>query len=149
MYQEIWDHWQKTLDGLTSPVSLTVQGSIDFQPWPAVIAKHSESRGGNAMGLKPDDIDRIVLEIQCSWTDSADDDLFVEASDEMISWLEKKVPEWTQGQDADLYLPLFMNDAAGTQNVTGSYRDYTKFKALQEKMDPDGFFSKRGGGFKY
>lgn len=149
MYQEIWNQWESILSELVTPVSLTVQASIDFQPWPAVIAKHSEERGGNAMGLTGDDIDRVVLEIQVSWTDAADDDKFANASDEMVKWVEKKVPEWTKGKDADLYLPLFMNDAAGQQNVTGTYKDYAKFKALQDKMDPDGFFSKRGGGFKY
>jgi hypothetical protein len=44
---------------------------------------------------------------------------------------------------------MFMNDAGTDQNVMGSYRDQTKFAALQKEVDPTGFFSKRVGGYKY
>jgi hypothetical protein len=44
---------------------------------------------------------------------------------------------------------LYLNDAAGDQPVMQSYKDYAKLKALQQKMDPNGLFSTRTGGFKY
>ena len=99
------------------------------------------------MGITGEDPDRILLEIQCSWADKADDDLFNNASRDLVKWLEVKLEEWTKGED--YYLPYLMNDAAGDQNVTGLYHDYTKFKALQQEMDPKGFFKTRGGGFTY
>lgn len=149
MYQEIYDKWESLLEEhLEHPFRLTAQCSIDFQPWPAVIGKHSLERGGNAMGMTGDDGDHVVLEIQCSWTNRKDDELFTSASQDLVDWLDIKVPEWTKG-DESLYLPLFMNDASDLQNVTGSYRDYAKFKKLQEEVDPEGLWSKRGGGFKY
>lgn len=149
MYQEIWDKWESLLEErLEDPLRLTAQCSIDFQPYPAIIPKHSQERGGNAMGMTGDDIDRLILEIQCSWTGRKDDDMFNAVSQDMVDWLDVKVPEWTKGDDSH-YLPLFMNDASGEQNVMGTYKDYAKFKALQEKMDPEGLWSKRGGGFKY
>ena len=149
MYHEIWDKWESLLeDHLRNPLRLFAQCSMGFQPFPAVIGKHSQEHGGNAMGLSDDDFDRIILEIQCSWTSKRDDDLFEAASREMVKWLDVKVPEWTKGAEGD-YLPYFMNDASSEQNVTGSYRDYAKFKSLQEEADPEGFFRKRGGGFSY
>lgn len=149
MYKEIFNKWESLLeDHLEDPLRFTAQCSIDFQPFPAVIGKHSEERGGNAMGLEGDDIDRVVLEIQCSWTSRKDDELFNAASADMVDWLKVKVPEWTKGDESD-YLPLFMNDASGEQNITGSYKDYSKFKKLQEQVDPEGLWSKRGGGFAY
>lgn len=134
-------------DYLKSPLRLTSQCSIDFQPFPSIIGQATEQRGGNAMGLTANDPDRILLEIQCSWSDDGDDDIFADASRELTEWLEIKVAEWTGGDE--LYLPFLMNDAAGDQNVTGMYRDYARFKTLQAELDPKQFWSSRGGGFTY
>jgi len=150
MYTEITEKFASLLKKfLRNPLRATSQCSVDFQPFPSIIGKHSEAAGGNAMGISGDDPDRILLEIQCSWASRFDDDLVYEISEELTEWLEIKVPEWTRGQHEDLYLPFLMNDAAGSQNVTGTYKDYAKFKALQEKVDPDGFFRLRGGGYTY
>lgn len=99
------------------------------------------------MGISGSDPDRLLLEIQCSWSAKGDDDIFTFASRDLTDWLENKVPEWTGGKE--YYLPYLMNDAAGDQNVTGTYRDYAALKALQVSMDPDQFFRNRGGGFTY
>jgi len=148
MYREISDKFSSLLaDILKNPLRLTSQCSIDFQPFSSVIGKHSEERGGNAMGISGSDPDRLLLEVQCSWSSRGDDTVFQEASRKLVAWLEIKVPEWTKGRE--YYLPYLMNDAAGDQNVTGTYRGYGKFKALQAQMDTQGFFKQRGGGFVY
>lgn len=148
MYGEISTKFQSLVgEYLKSPLRLTSQCSIDFQPFPKAIGQQSEERGGNAMGISGDDPDRILLEIQCSWLNDDDDKIFHQAARDLVSWLETKVPEWTGGEK--YYLPYLMNDAAWDQNVTGMYRDYAKFKALQEEMDPEGFWSERSGGYKY
>jgi hypothetical protein len=148
MYREISDKFTALLsDILKNPLRLASQCSIDFQPFPSVIGKHSQERGGNAMGISGSDPDRILLEVQCSWSTANDDKVFQDASKKLVDWLKVKVPEWTKGRE--YYLPYLMNDAAGDQNVTGTYRGYGKFKALQAEMDPQGFFKQRGGGFVY
>lgn len=148
MYAEISEKFASLVGNyLKNPLRLTSQCSIDFQPFPSIIGQRTEANGGNAMGLTGADKDRILLEIQCSWATDGDDDIFVEASKDLVEWLEVKVPEWTDGQQ--LYLPLLMNDAAGDQNVTGGYRGYSRFKALQAEADPNQFWSSRGGGFTY
>ncbi|KAJ4301983.1 hypothetical protein N0V88_002114 [Collariella sp. IMI 366227] len=148
MYREISDKFSSLLSNiLKNPLRLTSQCSIDFQPFPSVIGKHSQERGGNAMGISGSDLDRILLEVQCSWSSANDDKVFREVSKKLTDWLEIKVPEWTKGQK--YYLPYLMNDAAADQNVTGMYKGYGKFKALQKEMDPEGFFKQRGGGFVY
>lgn len=150
MYSEISDKFADLLkEYLSNPLHLTSQCSVDFQPFPSIIGNHSQKSGGNAMGISGDDPDRILLEIQCSWASPDDDETLYGISEELTKWLDVKVPEWTKGQGKDLYLPFLMNDAAGNQNVTGRYRDYAKFKALQEKVDPEGFFKLRGGGYTY
>lgn len=148
MYREISEKFTSLIEKyLKNPLRLISQCSIDFQPFNAVIGKHSQDRGGNAMGISGDDPDRILLEIQCSWSSEGDDDIFVAASQDLVDWLETKVPSWTGGRNT--YLPFLMNDAAGDQNVTGTYKDFGKLKALQAQLDPDGFFKRRGGGFIY
>lgn len=99
------------------------------------------------MGISGEDPDRILLEIQCSWSSKNDDVIFTAASQKLTEWLEMMVPEWTNGEE--YYLPYLMNDAAGDQNVTGTYRNYVEFKALQSALDPMGFYRSRGGGFVY
>lgn len=99
------------------------------------------------MGISGDDPDRILLEIQCSWSSERDDEIFTAASKDLTDWLETKVPEWTKGKES--YLPFLMNDAAGDQNVTGTYKDFAELKAIQNQLDPSGFFKHRGGGFVY
>ncbi|KAI6783908.1 Bifunctional solanapyrone synthase-like protein [Emericellopsis cladophorae] len=150
MYNEISLKFKSIIDDfLKSAVRPTTQCSVAFQPFPSIIAKHSQEAGGNAMGIHPDDGDRLIIETQCSWALPSDDELVREMSKEMEDWLKTKVPQWTKGQVDGLYLPYFMNDAAGDQNVTGTYRDYAALKALQKRNDPEGFWSARAGGHKY
>lgn len=102
------------------------------------------------MGLSSSDPDRLILELQCSWALKSDDEIMYAMSREITDWLEGKVVEWLEEAGmGGAYLPLFMNDAMADQNVTGTYRDYAKFKALQERIDPMGVFDERAGGYKY
>ncbi|KAM0342901.1 hypothetical protein ACHAPU_009105 [Fusarium lateritium] len=142
---EITGPYFKDIQGLVS------QCSVDFQPLPASIGKQTEKRGGNAIGFTANDPDRVLLEIQCAWTDKKLDETVRDFSRNLTWWVEDKLPEWLeeQGESVDSYLPLFMNDAMSDQNVTGSYKDYVKFKALQLEADPEGVLRERMGGFKY
>ncbi|WZH40712.1 LOW QUALITY PROTEIN: FAD-binding PCMH-type domain-containing protein [Fusarium acuminatum] len=135
----------KQLRGLAS------QCSVDFQPLPAAIGRQTEKRGGNAIGFTASDPDRVLLEIQCAWTDKKYDESVRQFSKDLTSWIEEKLPEWIEeyGAPTENYLPLFMNDAMSDQNVTGTYKDYAKFKALQLEADPEGVLRERMGGFKY
>ncbi|KPM39395.1 hypothetical protein AK830_g7156 [Neonectria ditissima] len=152
IYAEITDKMTELLgDYLSDPFHLTAQCSVDFQPLPSIVGKHSEHRGGNAMGLSGSDGDRLILELQCAWTDEDDDSVLPSVTKDLTDWIETKIPGWLNAKDAsgESYLPLFMNDAMADQNVTGSYRDFEKFKALQLQNDPDGTLRTRVGGFKY
>lgn len=102
------------------------------------------------MGLSGSDPDRLILEIQGSWALPSDDTEAYSLSKQLTDWLDVQVPMWLdEAGMGSQYLPLFMNDAAGDQDVTGSYKDVAKFRALQKSVDPNGFFSTRAGGYKY
>ncbi|KAF2019503.1 FAD-binding domain-containing protein [Aaosphaeria arxii CBS 175.79] len=151
MYTEIAKKWKEiTASYLTNPIHLTSKCSVDFQPFPAIIGKESQRRGGNAMGISEADGDRLLLEFQCSWALAADDPILYAMSRDITAWLDVKVTEWlAEDNMQNRYLPLFMNDAMGDQNVTGTYKEYAKFKNLQEDIDPQGLFHARAGGYKY
>lgn len=146
VYRQIVDkHTSLVKDLLPSRQSALC--SVDFQPFPSVIGQHSEDSGGNAMGISGSDPHRVILELQCSWDEEVDDDLFQNATRTLVEWIDSKVPEWSD--DGQAYLPLFMNDAAWDQNVTGTYKGYADFKRIQKVIDPTGFFPGRAGGFVY
>lgn len=149
MYHEIYNK----LISITTPFSSlrpTSQFSVDFQPLPSIIGTHTAAKGGNAMGLTASDPDRLVLEIQGAWALASDDALAYSLSKQLTDWLDEQVPVWlAEAGMSATYMPLFMNDAAGDQDVTGSYRDVGKFRALQKSVDPNGLFSTRAGGYKY
>ncbi|KAK7414984.1 hypothetical protein QQX98_006217 [Neonectria punicea] len=152
IYAEISNEMRRITKEYTENIlHLTSQCSVDFQPLSAAVGKHTAARGGNAMGLTATDPDRIILEIQCSWSDEKDDEVVRQFSRDLTSWVERRIPVWLEGQDdsEDAYLPLFMNDAMADQNVTGSYRDYAQLKSLQLQTDPEGVLRTRTGGFKY
>ncbi|KAG7409332.1 putative FAD-linked oxidoreductase [Fusarium oxysporum f. sp. rapae] len=144
-FVEITSTYFKNLRGLAS------QCSVDFQPLPSAIGKHTEERGGNAIGFTASDPNRVLLEIQCAWVEKRYDDTVRQFSKDLTAWIEDKLPEWIEknGGSVDEYLPLFMNDAMYDQNVTGTYKDYAKFKKLQREADPEGVLRERMGGFKY
>ncbi|KAK8099451.1 6-hydroxy-d-nicotine oxidase [Apiospora kogelbergensis] len=151
LYDEISKKWRDITSAYLTILHPTAQCSVDFQPLPGVVGQRTEARGGNAMGLTAADPNRIVLELQCGWLNGRDDAILYALSRDMTNWLQSRMPEWLAqaGLGEEAYMPLFMNDAAGDQNVTGSYRGYAEFKKLQENVDPMGMFAKRAGGYKY
>lgn len=153
MYREISDklsNLNSPVLGL-APVISGIQFSVDMQPLPAAIGKISESKGGNAMGLTASDPDRIILIFQGAWNLASEDEKVFQIARNLTDWLDEVVPQWLEeaGMPADMYMPYFINDAMYDQPVMQSYRDYEKFKTLQQSVDPNGLFSTRTGGFKY
>lgn len=153
MYKEISDKLAEVTGVFLNspPLVRAVQFSVDFQPLPSLFGKISESKGGNAMGLTASDPDRIVLIYQGAWNLPSDDKLAHNIAKNLTAWLDEVVPQWMEeaGMPKDTYMPLFLNDAMYDQQVFQSYRDYEKFKALQQSVDPKGFFRTRTGGFKF
>jgi hypothetical protein len=150
VYKEIRDKLAEIAAPFLTILRPTSQFSLDFQPLPSIIGKMSESKGGNAMGLTGSDPDRVILEIQGSWILPSDDTEGYSIGKQLTDWLDVQVSKWlAEAGMSSQYLPLFMNDAAGDQDVTGSYKDVAKFRALQKSVDPNGLWSTRAGGYKY
>jgi hypothetical protein len=126
----------------------TVTGTIAIQPFGPLIGAQSESRGGNAMGLRGDDPPRFIIEIAFLWSNKTLDEDVARLSKTFAEKVQAKAKTKMMSTNVANYLPYFMNDAAKDQDVTSSYKDATKFAQLQKAIDPQGLF-KRTGSFKY
>lgn len=135
--------------------------SMAFQPIPHQLASNSVSNpsGVNLIGLDPRYGDKVFLEYDVSWLLPITDqkaaatitNLTQAAQDYGRSKYANVRP--TNYQSGDLgwgYRPLFMNDAMFNQDPLKSYpaESYARLQQIQRQRDPNGFFSKRTGGFK-
>lgn len=94
IYSEIADKMAElTQPALATTLDLLSQCSLDLQPLPSIVGKHTQDAGGNAMGLTDQDPERVILEIQCSWTGSEKDEEMQQISRDMTTWLESKLPD--------------------------------------------------------
>ncbi|KAK7956316.1 uncharacterized protein PG986_005538, partial [Apiospora aurea] len=174
VYEEIASEWRRRMRSgyLDQLRHFPSQCSIEFQPLPAAVGRHSERAGGNAMGLRASDPDRVVLNLQCMWPRAREDATVRVLAAGMTAWLEERLPAWkaqaaglgeAEAEEAEdhhqeagstaaaaaAYMPLFMNDAMSDQDILGSYRGYEKFRELQRGVDPEGMFRSRVGGYRY
>ena len=136
--------------------------SLAFQPIPHQLAEASikNPSGVNLLGLNPEHGDKLFLEYTVSWlhrhADKSAADYITRLVDTGASNARKMFAgiKPTNYKSGDLeeasYRPLFMNDAMHNQDVFGSYGpvNHAKLVEIQRRRDPDGFFSKRTGGFK-
>lgn len=140
------ENWRNTTQSIITVPGLI--GSIAYQPIPKRLARKARELGGDLLDLD-DDVDRIILEFNYSYTFGASD----EKVDEAIQKLYKGTAAITSkyqatGQLPDAYLPLFANDGYFRQDYFGRLRTVDFARSVQERYDPNGFFAERTGGFK-
>lgn len=100
----------------------------------------------------PDTTDYIIFELDISHSLSSDDDTTEAAIQSLYTKIGNHVESYIQeGKLPDVYRPVFMNDAHGTQDYWGRISTSSrKFgKQVREKYDPDMFWQNRTpGGFR-
>ncbi|KAL4938155.1 hypothetical protein BDV06DRAFT_226262 [Aspergillus oleicola] len=134
---DLYSKWRDWSDSNKGKYILT---SFDIQPIPKSLTDASNSNfGGNAMQM-PDGPWYWVNYLLTASPRLSEDDL----SDVQASYrdLVNSVPA-TEG------LPLFINDAAHDQDPLVTYGGYEKLKKLKGKVDPDGFFANKTGGWNF
>jgi hypothetical protein len=117
-----------------------------FQPLTKVMLSKSAPRGGNVLGLKPEDGPLVIVLLNSVHSNSSDDDRVVAA----VLSLVKKIEELAaQRSKAAKY--RFTNYAYKGQKVIEGYGEESvkRLWAVSRKYDPEGFFQKAvPGGFK-
>jgi len=127
----------------------------------ALIAGASVRAGGDALALDPRNGDRLWIDLAVSWETALGDNIAASTAQKITSDIESYSKAHYSGVPNTRYVagnltyveynPLFLNDAMYDQQPATSYGDgsYARLKAIQRRVDPQGFFSTRTGGFKY
>ncbi|KAH8703112.1 putative FAD dependent oxidoreductase, partial [Talaromyces proteolyticus] len=145
----IWE----TFYNITSEVILDTGmiGTIAMQPMSRTITSKAKALGGDLLDF-PDTTDYIIFELDISHSLSLDDDTTEAAIESLYTSLGNVVENYIrEGKLPDVYRPLFMNDAHGTQDYWGRIAPSSRAfaKQVREKYDPELFWQKRtSGGFR-
>lgn len=137
--------------------------SMAYQPIPASLAAASvdNPNGVNLLGLSPEFGDKVFMEYDVSWllgsTDQRAAAVITNITEPVQQYGRSKYrgvrPTNYRSGDVDFtnWNPLFMNDAMFNQDPLRSYGDatYNRLRQIQRQRDPNGFFAKRTGGFKF
>ncbi|CAK3906897.1 FAD-binding domain-containing [Lecanosticta acicola] len=164
IYNYTLDSWYELAKQYQSQTPLDLLAfSMAFQPVPYTLANASvhAPHGVNLLGLDPRHGDKLFMEYDVSWLSSATDAAaaaFMTNITQPVQdyarrkYATAKPTHYVSGETAVTnFNPLFMNDAMYNQDPVRSYGEatYAKLKAIQEQRDPEGFFSRRAGGFKF
>jgi hypothetical protein len=144
----LYDTWHSVARTVKSVPGAIV--SIAFQPLPKSINRISKEYGGLVLDFD-DSVDRIIIELDYSYWNAADDDTIDQATVNTYTGLGAKVQEYIKAQKLpDAHLPLFMNDAYFRQDYWGRLKSSNAqaHKETKRRLDPDGIFGKRTKGFK-
>lgn len=128
-----WERWAEDNVGKWALLS------IDLQPIPRSLTDASKRQGGNAVNLPDGPYYWLNFLLTTPPTLSQAEYDSVQASFRQFVASTPSAPD----------LPLFLNDAHADQNPLQTFSTYSKLKAIKQKYDPDGFFTKFTGGWKF
>jgi len=142
----VYDHWRNTTEGVIAVPGII--GSIAFQPIPKMLARKALERGGDLIDLD-DEVDRIILEFNYSYTFATDDEKMDAATQALYKGTQALVTQFqADGKLPEAYLPLFANDGYYRQDYFGRLRTADFARTVRDQVDPKGFFAGRTGGYK-
>lgn len=108
--------------------------------------KHMSKRGGNALGLKPEDGSLYLIHVACWWEDASDDETVYQFISDVLTRIEEGATE--RGIQNDY---IYMNYASLYEDVIANYGpdNVKRLKQVASKYDPSGVFQKlQPGHFK-
>jgi hypothetical protein len=127
----------------------------------ALIAAASVAAGGDALALDPGNGDRMWIDLSISWATAAADataySIATTLANDIDIYSKTTYPDvantrYVEGNLAyEEYDPIYSNDCTYDQQPYQTYGggSYARLKSIQKRVDPDGFFPGRTGGFKY
>jgi hypothetical protein len=148
VFESIHAHWR----GITDKRLLVpgIVASIAYQPFPKRIARLAKEAGGDLIDCD-DDVDRLIIEMNYAFTLHSDYDLMSATMQETYGGIRDKIVAWQRDRTlADGYMPIFANYAFQEQDYFGRLRPSSRAlaKSVSERVDPDGLFKERTGGWK-
>jgi hypothetical protein len=121
-------------------------GSSTFQAFTVPALNQMYKKGGNALGLGPEDGPLFHCLLYMVWDDASKDDQFNKAALDFMNAAK------TEAKIRGMYSQyIYMNYAGPYQNIVPGYgeSDLAKLKSIANKYDPKAVFQKlQPGGFK-
>jgi hypothetical protein len=137
--------WMQTLHQTTVGL-LPDQGSLTFQAFTVPALSQMSKKGGNALGLGPEDGPLFHVLLYMVWDDASKDDKFNKAALEFMNAAK------AEAKSRGVYSRyIYLNYAGPYQNVIPGYGEanLAKLKSIAKKYDPTAVFQKlQPGGYK-
>ncbi|KAI1334210.1 FAD-binding domain-containing protein [Xylariaceae sp. FL0016] len=136
--------WQEALEPVKGCEGLIC--SYTLQPYPSSLLQKSAVKGGNTLGLTPDDGPIMSIALLSYWNDGNDDRKILEAFEGALESIKRDAI--SKGTALDF---TFMNYSAPGQDPIGSYgrENKARLQEASKKFDPEGIFQKGvPGGWK-
>lgn len=144
MTQYVTDVFYEELPTVADAAGIVPAATLQVITVPQI--EEMQKRGGNPLGLTPEEGPLLLLNMNVQWNDVADDQRILDFNRRVI---ERTVAHSKEIGAYDEY--LYMNYASQFQDVIGSYGAENKARlvGIAEKYDPTGVFQDLvPGGFK-
>lgn len=149
---EYINFWRKTAKEIFLVAG--IMPSIAYQPVPKRMLRAAKEKGGDLLDMD-ENYDYIVFEMNLSfvnlpfdWDDKKVDDAMQKLFTGQKELIDKFIQEGKLPKPP--HMPIFANDASYRQDYWSRIKPEKREFAQKVKkaVDPDGFFSKRTGGWK-
>ncbi|KAI1172627.1 hypothetical protein F4777DRAFT_581779 [Nemania sp. FL0916] len=120
--------------------------SYTLQPYPRSLLEASAKKGGNSLGLNPDDGAIVSIALLAYWVNPADDERILGTFKEALEKIDKEAADRNQSINFK-----FLNYSFTFQDPIGSYgaENKQRLQQVSKKFDPEGLFQKGvPGGWK-
>lgn len=142
-------HWRNV-----SETTLLVPGivaSFAYQPFPKRVAAEARARSPDLIDCD-EDADKLILEMNYSFVPQSEYERMADTMEATYSGIRERVVQWqAEGTlQGGVYLPLFMNYGFYRQDYFARLKPASRAlaRAVAERVDPDGLFRTRTGGWK-
>ncbi|KAK4220792.1 hypothetical protein QBC38DRAFT_163328 [Podospora fimiseda] len=149
LWEGIHAHWRNI-----SSSTLAVPGivaSIAYQPFPKRIAAQAKAKGTDLIDADPD-ADKLIIELNYAFLNPGDYSMMEGKMESTYGGIRDRVLGWqAEGKlQSNVYLPVFMNYGFYKQDYFGRLKAGSRQLAsdVAGRVDPDGVFSGRTGGWK-
>ncbi|PVI05955.1 FAD-binding domain-containing protein [Periconia macrospinosa] len=146
--EALHSHWRNVSS--TTLLELGIVASIAWQPFPKAIAREARKRSPDLIDAD-DSVDRIIIEMNYAFTSPLSYDKMADTMETTYTGVRQRILGWqADGTLPQAYLPVFMNYGFYRQDYFGRLKPESRAlaKAVSEKVDPNGLFQKRTGGWK-
>jgi hypothetical protein len=127
-----------------APALPAVSTNIAFQAFSKPALKAMQKKGGNALGLYPEDGPFFHVLVYMAWNESSDDTTMMKAAEDYVQVSKAMAKEL--GVDNNYY---YMPYSSGYQPVVAGYgaENMAKLNAISKKYDPAQVFQKLQPGY--